>query len=133
MLIYCIYLQPIANGLQTTTTNLNRTSSQDNNDVSAKKAITVVDLDDDDDVTPTPTPTQIVVPSNQVRLISTNQLQQSQGVTYIVSSSNTGTTMSGGAMGSGANRFILARPQQPGQIVLARNGVIGTAIRQQQV
>ena len=124
-------MQPIANGLQTTPTNLNRTSSQDNNDVSAKKAITVVDLDDDDDVTPTPT--QIVVPSNQVRLISTNQLQQSQGVTYIVSSSNTGTTMSGGAMGSGANRFILARPQQPGQIVLARNGVIGTAIRQQQV
>ena len=130
-------MQPITNGPQTTITNLNRSTSQDNvNDVSAKKSITVVDLDDDDDVTSTPTLNQIVIPSNQVRLISTNQLQQqpSQGVTYtVVSSSNTGTTMSGSAMGPGVNRFILARPQQPGQIFLARSGVNGTAIRQQQV
>ena len=44
--------------------------------------------------------------------------------------------MSGGAMGPNVNRLLLARPQQPGHIVLARNGVSGvngTAIRQQQV
>jgi hypothetical protein len=112
--------------------------SQDN-DIGTKKVITVVDLDDDDDFTPTPPTNQIVIPSSQMRLISTNHLQQqqSQGVTYtVVSSSNTGTTMSGGAMVPNVNRLLIARPQQPGQIVLARNSagsVNGTAIRQQQV
>ena len=100
-------------------------------------------MDDDDDVTPksTPTPNKIVIPSGQVRFIPTNHLQQqqqqNQGVTYtVVSSANTVTTMSGSAMGPGVNRLLIARPQQPGQIVLARNGVSavnGTAIRQQQV
>jgi hypothetical protein len=136
---HLFYFQPITNGLQTSTKTLNQSTSQDNNvanNVAAKKVITVVDLDDDDEATPTAMTNKIVVPSGQVRIIPTNHLQQqlSQGVTYtVVSSNNTGTTMSGG---SGVNRLLVARPQQPGQIVLARNGVSGvngTAIRQQQV
>ena len=91
-------------------------------------------MDDEDDVSPTPTTSQII-PSGQMHIIPTNH--QSQNVTFtVVSSANTGTTMSGGAMGPNVNRLLLARPQQPGHIVLARNGVSGvngTAIRQQQV
>ena len=130
-----IYFQPISSCLQPSPVALNRSTSQDNN-VAAKKVITIVDLDDEDDVTPTPTAHQIVIPQGQVRLIPSNHLQQqSQNVAYtVVSNANTGTTMSGGGMGPGVNRLLIARPQQPGQIVLARTGgVPGTAIRQQQV
>ncbi len=92
----------------------------------ASKVIDVVDLDDDDDTPSAPAPlrqNQVVIPTGQVRVVPNNQT-----VTYaVVSNAGTATTM------TGPNRVLIARPQQPGQVLVTRNGMGPVVARAPQV
>ena len=89
-----------------------------------KKVIDVVDLDDDEGVTPTMRG-PVVIPTGQLRLIPTNQLQQLQGQAYAIVSSANSTV-------AGLNRIVIARPQMPSQIMVSRN-LNGSVVRAPQV
>lgn len=117
--------QPITNGVITNNNLVNTNYSS----CGSKKVIDVVDLDDDDDAPSAPAPlrqNQVVIPTGQVRIVSNTQT-----LTYTnVSNAATGTTMTGPA---GMNRVLIRRPQQPGQVLVTRNGMVPDMARGPQV